>query len=274
MSRRKNFKGLKEKGKKAYPIWSAFSFIGYIMVFFTCLVGGTLLTNSLFFGGVIALFFFLCLFFISQFLETAREAGNSQVLLWIAYAFVSIMATTVGYHYLHNFHSEKATFMNSQEAVLKDKVNLLKDYSVLTTQMSKLDNCNTSTLREDAEILQDDLNYYVEKSSKLRNPFSFLFNVGNKSQEKSFEDIKRDITASINKYKRLNKGSCENIQLPASLSSESDESVISIVEGNTLSSSLADANWLLFLGLLLITSFLILAPYFIGDPAKTILKLQ
>ena len=270
MARRKSFKGLIDSGEKSDSRWFAFPIIGFLLVLITCWIGGSLLMNNTFIGLFIALFFCICLFFISQYLEKSKVDGDNQILLWIAYVIVGLTATSVGYHYLHTFHSNKATFFSNQEAVIKEKVDLMNDYMSLTRQVSALSQCESEVLTENAAILRKELDYYQTKSRNLRSPIQFLLNQGKTSQERSYSDIKGNIEASIDNYKMINSGSCANIQLPPSI--VSSEGTSSPIAGtNSISSSLANANWFWFLGLFLISSFLILIPFFIADGAIPIL---
>lgn len=272
MARGKKFKGLKESGKKSANTWFAFPLIGFILVFCLCLLGSSLLTNNIFIGFTLAAFFCVAIFFVVQYLENLKAEGSNQIPLWVAFVFLSIGATSVGYHYLHVFHSDKSEYLRNEKVILQKRITLVEEYINLNEGVLKLENCETSTMKEDRSNFEEELKYLNGKLNNLGDPFQFLRSLGLSGNEKKIGDLKKDIDLSISKYKKLNDGLCSNIKMSDDF--QAHEESTNLTGSNTLSNSLANANWLWFLGLLLISSFLILTPYFIAENATDILKLR
>lgn len=267
---RRKFKGLKESGEKSDTKWFAFPIIGYLMIFFLAWLGSALLFSGAFIGLGIAAIMTVSYFYITQFLEQARIDGGNQTLLWITFVVIALIFSSLGHHYLYVFHSDKSEYLNERKANIQEKIDLINEYEKLTKQLVELKTCDVSTFENDTPILHSELEYYRSNIENIGNPIDFLVNLNKSNSERTHQDIKSDIDASLEKYKSLNDGSCINVDLSVGdLSTQKD---IHRTKRNSISNSLAQANWFLFLGLLIISSFLILVPYFIAESATDILK--
>lgn len=259
---------LVEKSERANIVWFAFPLIGYLLVFFLVWLGASLISNNIIIGAVGALLICAAFYFVTDFLEKAKTEDKSQIPFWIIFALLGIISSCIGYHYLHIFHNSDSSFMATERKKIEAKVSLFNSYENFTNGFSTLGNCNMQPLSMVEDMVKTERIYYNSKLANLNNPFKYLVSIGKSSNDKSYATLKSTMETSIQNYNLVNEGTCKYTQGLVGIKSSPAE----INVANDIGDSMSNANWIWYLGLLIISSFLLLVPYFIAPSPVVILE--
>ncbi len=278
MRRKKGFQGLKQKGKKASPEWLAFSYIGYLALFITAFFGATILTSntilSLFGSGLLL----VALFFVTHKLEEYKVTGEKtkERLVFGLFFAMSLGATILSYHYLHTFYNEETSVIDGIQKKAANINSAVKQFDQ-AVQETKLAFEDSGAQRCPISIIEQGLNSLIVDSENidkdvgnLWNPFAVmnLTQLDEHFNKINYTEYLRRIQASISAYNDTAVPQCQIVK-EIKIKHKGTES---LVFDNSLSSTLKKANWGWLLGLFIVTSILMLIPYFIAAGAVVILK--
>lgn len=275
MRRNKSFTGLKEEGKKSSDYWGVFSIVGYLLILAFTYFGITIWTCNIFIGIGAAILAVVSLFFITYFMENAKVNGNSSMLLllWILFILTSLAASVFSYHYLHSFYNQKYSVIKVKRENIENIQALYVRYEaeINACQNTFASQCNFQAIAADLATLQQQVMPVINSLPYISNPIypDNLTDLCGEVVGPDYAYYEKYISKSIDNFNSMPQKDCKIKNFDYSKKYPVNN-VVTV--SNNPFTSLLNSNILWLLGFFVVTSLLILVPYFIADEAKTILR--
>jgi len=271
MVKQRRFSGIVKAGKEADPPWFTFSVIGTILIFFFLLMGIMLWIQNILISIPFAILLSAAALVVSIFLHKTRVSGKKQTLLWILFIVILCFSGIVGNHYIYHHWNSQMSFRTSVQSSLTNRSALLTRFNSIYEDFQEIEDCDAGYLEERYEESKYALNQYQYKLRHLNNPIVLIRSIIDKDAESRFEELYEELSISLENYNALNTKDCH---YTGSLLDDLEKVDPIANHSSELLASLKSIHFLYVVLIIMVCGLLLLVPYFVAKPAKTILKVR